>query len=273
VNYLRIARRFWWLVVAGLAAASLVLVLMVYRVERKWPPLLAKKAVPSYYATTELLVDSPTGPYIRTGTDRPIPVPRFSRSQESSQPTTTTAPTGATPTKALVDAANLFPLFVESDAVARIRIERFGVIPGIVRAKALYAVQGENRYRPSVLPVMQIAAYAQTPRNAVRLAEATARAFGIWLAREQSRAHVPAAQRIVVRQLRVPREAVARSGASYGLPALVAFAVFGAFLGLIVAVDRLLSRRGEQLDTASATGVADEAGQPNLTVASGSHSS
>jgi hypothetical protein len=272
VNYVRAVLRFWWLAVAGLAAALLVLVLTLYRVERAWPPVLVTKAVPSYLASTELLVDSPTGPYFRTAIDRQAPLPRVPRKQDSPTQTLTTE-TPVSPTKLLVDAANLFPLFIESDAVAQVRTERFGAIPGSVRAKALYATRGENRYRPSTLPVMQIAAVSRTPRNAIRLAEATARAFDIWLAREQARTHVPAKQRIVVSQLRVPREASKSGGTSSGLPALLALVVFGTFLGLTVVADRAFPRSGEQVVEASSAVEAEEGAHPNLTVASGSPSS
>jgi hypothetical protein len=272
MNYVRATLRFWWLALAGLAVASSVLLLMLYRVDRAWPPALVTKAVPSFLATTELLVDSPTGPYFRTATARQTPV-KILPGKGSPTPAVTTNQTSVAPTKPLVDAANLFPLFIESDAVARLRAERFGIIPGFVRAKALYAVQGQNRYRPSMLPVMQISAVSLTPNNAIRLAEATARAFGIWLTREQKSAKVPLAQRIVMRQLRVPQTATKLGGTHYGLPALLALGLLAAFLGLAVVADHVFPRR--ELEIAALPGVAGAEGevQPSLTVASRSQSS
>jgi hypothetical protein len=258
--------RFWWLVLAGLAVALFALTLMLFRIERVWPPLFVSKAVHSYLATTELLVDSPTDPYLRTGIAKQNPVTL--KPNRSASPSLTTEQATVAPTKALVDAANLFPLFVESDAVARIRMEHFGAIPGAVRAKALYAVQGTNRYRPSSLPVMQIAAVSGTPGNAIQLAERTAQAFNIWLTREQKRAHVPRAQQIIVRQLHVPREAVKQGGASFGLPALVALALFGAFLGLIAVADRMIPRKDEEAAGGMTLAEAQEVPQPSLSVAS-----
>lgn len=271
MNYFRAALRFWWVVLAGLAAAMAVLVLMLYRVERSWPPQFSSKSVPSYVARTELLVDSPTGPYLRTATARQTPLNLPGNRSSSPAPTVTTN-TSVAPTKPLIDAANLFPLFVESDAVARIRFERFGDIPGSVAAKALYATTGENRYRPSILPVMQIAAVSPTAADAIRLAEATARSFGVWLAREQRRAKVPPAQRIVVRQLRVPREALKQGGTQYGLPALLALVLFGGSLGLAVVTDHVFPRRREELVPGPSVADADGSSQPNLTVASRSQS-
>lgn len=273
MNYLRTALRFWWIVLAGLAAASLVLVLTLYRVKRTWPPVLVTKTAHSYLAQTELLVDSPTGPYIRTAVDKsPVTlVPKTHSSQPSGSGVTTTQ-TAAAPTKTLVDAANLFPLFVESDAVAQIRSQRFGDVEGTVSARALYASQGVNRYRPSVLPVMQIVAVAKKPQHAIRLAKTTAEAFDIWLTREQVRAKVPTGQRIVVRQLHEPRQAAKQGGTSYGLPALLALVVFGAFLGLIAVIDHLSPRREEELVALTGAGESDEVTHRSLTVASRSHS-
>jgi hypothetical protein len=274
MNYVRAALRFWWVVFAGLAAALSVLVLMLYRVERTWPPRFVTKAVPYYVASTELLVDSPTGPYLRTATARQTPVPAEKRgSTQSSSPTVTTTVTPVAPIKSLVDAANLYPLYIESDAVARLRAERFGEIPGSVSARGLYAAQGTNRYRPSVLPVMQITAVSNGPANAIRLAEATAQTFGVWLAREQGRAHVLPAERIIVRQLRVPRAAAKVGGTHYGLPGLLALALFGAFLGLAVVADHVFPRRKEEFAGAVIVTEPDKAAHPSLAVASKSQSS
>jgi hypothetical protein len=265
--------RFWWIGLAGVAAALGVLVLMLYHVKRIWPPLLVAKAIPSYLATTELLVDSPTGPYLRTAVSRQ-PTTKVSGSRSSSQqpPLTVTTNDAVAATKPLVDAANLFPIFVESDEVARIRFERYGDIPGAVQAKALYAAQGANRYRPSVLPVMQIAAVSRKPRNAIRLAEATAKAFQIWLATRQRNAHVPPAQRIIVRQLHAPQTAASLGGTHYGLPALVALALLGGFLGLAVVADHVFPRRPRVLAEAATPTEPDEASQRSIPVASRLHS-
>ena len=275
MNYVRAALRFWWIALVGAAAALSVLVLMVYRVERTWPPKFVKKSVPYFVASTELLVDSPTGPYFQTSTPRQSPVlPSVRGSARSSVPTTTTTTGASSPTqiKPLVDAANLFPLFIESDAVARLRTQLFGEIPGSISAKALYASQGENRYRPSVLPVVQITAVSNGPRNAIRLAEATARGFDVWLAREQQSKRVPPEQRIIVRQLREPRDASKIGDTHYGLPGLLAFAVFCAFLGLAVVIDHFFPRR-EEATAAALVPEAEDETQPSLTVASRSQSS
>jgi hypothetical protein len=261
-------------VLAGVAAALLVLLLSTYRVQRTFPPRFAKKALPYFVASTQLLVDSPTGPYVQTGATRAPVVPSIRGATHSSPvQTTTTTATPPTQIKPLVDAANLFPIFIESDAVTRLRIKKYGEIPGIVSAKALYASQGQNRYRPSSLPVIQITAVSNGPAKAIRLAEETTHAFDSWLADEQKSKHVPLNQRIIISELHGAAESATKQGGTrYGLPAILALGVFGAFVGLAVLIDHLLPRRKELLPARTVAAGSEEETQPSLTVASRSHS-
>jgi hypothetical protein len=275
MNYFRAALRFWWLLLAGAAVGSLVLLVSVYRVEKKWPPRFVTKNPPTFTATTELLVDSPSGPYLRTATDKPTSIKGLATKNgaSSSAPTVTTEQGPAVPTKPLVDAANLYPLYIESDEVARLRIKRFGNIPGSIDAKALYSVRSQNRYRPSTLPVIQITGTAKRPKNAVALAEATAKAFTSWLGQRQAQAHIPPIQRIIVLPLHAATHAARQSGTHYGLPLLLAFVVFGAFVGLAVVLDHMFPRRPDAAAVGAEVGEAEEEAPPSLSVASRSHSS
>lgn len=243
--------RFWWLLLLGIVAGAVTATVMVYRVELGWPPeippQLTERTAMTYQASTELLVDSPTGPYLQAGVrlTEPAGAPGKSSAQEGASPAAASQsePTVIADRKALVEAANLYPLLIESDEVAAIRERTLGPLPGRVRAKALYSLQGENRFRPSVLPVIQIAAAAPSPAAAIRLTQGTAKAFTVWLARKQKQAKVPPRQRVVVRQLRVPRAAIATGGPSYGLPLLAAVAVFGMFAALAIILHRSFPRR------------------------------
>jgi hypothetical protein len=240
MNYLRAAKRFWWIVLFGVAMACLTGLGLLYRVKSVMPPKLVNKSKPVFVASTELLVDSPTDPYLRTASKQVTPP----RSTKTGRTQTTTSPlsTGsAVDTKTLIDAANLFPLFVESDEVVAIRRKLIGDIPGTVQAKALYSTQGVNRFRPSVIPVMQISASAPRPKFAIALAGGTARAFDLWLKRRQDSAKIPAAQRIVVHQLHAPRQAVATGGPAYGLPGLASLGVLGLFIALAVLLDQRIA--------------------------------
>ena len=167
--------------------------------------------------------------------------PTSGESPSSEAPTQTQVPT-LTDTKSLVDAANLLPLIVTSDDVAAIREKLVGEVRGTVTAKALFASQGANRYRPSTVPVMEVVAVARRPNPAVRLAEGTSSALRVWLTREQTRSRIPPNQRIVLRPLQTAT-ATRTGGAGKGLPILVGLAILAAFAGAAILLDRAWPRR------------------------------
>jgi hypothetical protein len=245
MNYIRSIRRYWWVVLFGAAVACLTAILLVYHVKSVAPPKLVKKAKPSFTATTELLVDSASGPYLQAPARQATPA---QRSVKGAKPPTSTTATAQQPavvdTKSLVSAANLFPLFVESDAVYNLRRKLVGDIPGTVSARALYSSQATNRFRPSPIPVMQISATAPRPKFAIALAIGTARAFEKWLEQRQNAAKIPANQRIIVRPLHAPRGAVATGGTAYALPGLAAAVILALFAALAVLLDQRRGTRG-----------------------------
>jgi hypothetical protein len=245
-QYLRATWRFKWLLLPGIAAALMVWILLLYQVKALSPLKLVQRAQPSYVASTQLLVDSPTSPYLRADAKQisPTPAARGGSHPPGSTNQTSTSPVPVvTDAKSLVNAANLFPLFIESDAVAAIRARLIGYVPGSVVAKALFSLENANKFRPSTLPVMQIVARSPQPEGAVRLADGTARAFRIWLTTKQQRAHVPMDQRIIVSALNVSSSAVKTGGPSYGLPLIAALAVLAAFVGMAIVADRTWPRR------------------------------
>jgi hypothetical protein len=235
-SFTRNARALWrfgWLIVIGACIAALVPMLMLYK--PKWPP--TPRTRPSYVAKTQILVDSPTGPFLRT---QPKIVGQ-SQGRNDTPPSKNPVVPSVSDTRSLVEAANLFPLLVTSDEVAAIREKRVGVIRGTVTAKALFASQGVNRYRPGSVPVMEITAVARHPKPALRLATGTATAFEIWLADRQEQSNIPPNQRIVLRPIQAA--AVAKTGsAGKGLPMLVGLAILAAFIGLAIALDRARPR-------------------------------
>ena len=70
MNYARAIRRFLWIVLFGVAMAGLTGLLLLFKVDRAWPPKLSKRAQLSYVASTQLLVDSPSGPYLQTAVSK-----------------------------------------------------------------------------------------------------------------------------------------------------------------------------------------------------------
>ena len=250
----RAAKRFWWLVLIGVLAAGLTGLVLLYKVERFVPPKLEKRAKTTYAATTELLVDSPTDPYLRVATTtKPTSPPRIQPSKTKTATTSETKP-AATPlptdtsvdTQTLIDAANLFPLLVKSDAVTAIRRRLVGELPGTVEAKAIYASQGLNRFRPSKIPVIQISAVSRRPKSAIALAEGTANAFELWLRDKQVGAKIPRAQRIVLRELHAARHATAQGGPSYSLLALASLGVLALFVALAILLDQQRPRAARE---------------------------
>jgi hypothetical protein len=241
MSYFRAARRFWWIVVLGVLAAGITGLALLYKVDTFVPPHLVQRAKTTHVATTELLVDSPSDPYLRVAITTQVPP---GRAQSAKTKTSATKPPLTTEssvdTKTLIDAANLFPLFVKSDAVLAIRRRLVGEIPGVVEAKALYATQGLNRFRPSKIPVIQITAVSPKPKQAIALAEGTANAFELWLRQKQVGTKIPPAQRIVIRELHAADSTTAKGGPSYSLVVLAGLGVLALFLAAAVLLDQQL---------------------------------
>jgi hypothetical protein len=262
--YLRALWRFKWIVLLGVVVAVLTPVPLLYHLRPLQHGKFVSRSQVSYIAGTQLIVNNPTSPYLRAdlSTIQPSTTPRVvvKKPQAPKNATTTTAakpaqPSSSSPsantniaanTRQLIQAANLFPVFILSDEVSILREQMVGHIAGAVTAKALYSLQSPNKYRPSALPIIQILANAPKPENAVKLANSTARAFNLWLVRKQNRSNVPYQQRIIVRPLNVADRARATGGPSYSLPVIAALAVFALFCGIAVILDRQLPKRQEE---------------------------
>ena len=146
------------------------------------------------------------------------------------------ASTAAPDTEALVNAANLYPLLIESDRIKTIREAQAGTIPGSVTANALNSSTNTfGVYKPSSLPVVEVKATSRTAANASLLATATVAAFQTWIREQQRGAGIPSAQRITVQQLQTPA-LTTTGGPSWGLPL---------FVGALVAA-RVLRPRGDR---------------------------
>ena len=237
--------RFWWLVVAGLVAGAITAAVV-----------LKAEAAPTRVATTKILVNSPSEPYLRTqqtgvspqvSTVHPARSRRGGKSKAGLQPAPKLQAGSATApdTSTLVTAANLYPLLIKSRAVERLRDWLYGRLPGKLTAKALNATTNTyGVYRPSTLPVVEVTATARSSRKARRLLDATVAAFGRWIVTQQRLAHIPRAQRISVQQLDVPALSTT-GGRSKGLPIFVGALVFLAFCGAAIVADRARPARAE----------------------------
>jgi uncharacterized protein involved in exopolysaccharide biosynthesis len=202
--------RFWWLVVAGIAAGALA-ALLVYSLQSE-----AK-----HTATTRVFVNSPSAPYLRTQQSQAAtPKVRTVRNATGGTRTVKQPPaisSEAPDTQTLVNAANLYPLLIESDRISSIREAQAGTIPGTVKANALNSSTNTfGVFRPSSLPVVEVKATSGTANNASKLATATVDAFRTWIVDQQRGAGIPSAQRITVPALpgsRMLAQIATRSGA------------------------------------------------------------
>ena len=92
-------------------------------------------------ATTRVFVSSPSAPYLRTQQTQAL-APRVRTVRNATGGTRTvqqppSASSEAPDTQTLVNAANLYPLLIESDRIKAIREAQAGKIPGTVKANAL----------------------------------------------------------------------------------------------------------------------------------------
>lgn len=218
--------RYWWVAALGLVVAIGAGVLAVS----------AEREPYRYTATAQIFLTSPDAPYYRTGITseqlRELPNGEDQRVVDTNPPDTDT----------LVQAANLYPLLVESDDVAAAREQQFGRVPGTVEARAIFSVETASRYRETSVPVIEISGTSGSPENAVKLADDTVQAFGGWITAQQDAAGVKESQRILIEPLASAQVTATDGGPSYAIPFLIAAAVFLAFCGLAVMLDSLARR-------------------------------
>lgn len=232
--------RFWWVLVIGLAVAVFAAVLVYDRESGK-----------KYTGTTRLFVNAPSAPYLRTvqtQVTQQSPKVKTVRTKVrgKSSPTVTVKPvaqppavTSAAPdTQTLVNAANLYPLLIESDQIARLRESLYGVTPGKLTANALNSSTNTyGVYHPSPLPIIEVVATSHTRANAGKLAQDTVLTFGKWITTTQKAAGVPASQRIAVQELQEP-VLTSTAGPSKGLPLFIGALIVLAACGIAVLFDR-----------------------------------
>jgi hypothetical protein len=252
--------RFWWLVLAGIAAGALV-ALVVFNLESS-----AK-----HTATARVFVNSQSQLYLRTQQTTVQPQPAKVRPVRGStgvilksvqQPATSSSE--APQTQTLVNAANLFPLLIESDRIKTLREARVGKIPGTVKANALNASTNTfGVFRPSSLPIVEVKATSATAGNASLLASSTVAAFATWLHQQQKGAGIPSAQRITVQQLASPA-LTTTGGPSYGLPLFIGALVLLGFCGLAVIADNARPARPRAEATTRPEPARSAAASPHL---------
>ena len=235
--------RFWWIVLFGLVAGGAAAV-AIYSLE----------APAKHTATARLMVNSPAAPYLRT--QQPLLKAQATRVGGVGKAKLQSITQQAPDTQTLVNAANLYPLLIESDRIAQLREVQTGPIQGTIKAAALNA--STNTYgvfRPSVLPVIEVKATSKHSADAEELATETIAAFSRWMVAEQRTHGIPVSQRIAVQQLKRPALATT-GGPSYGLPLFVGVLVLLGFCGLAVVADHAWPATAEARTRETAPGTA-----------------
>jgi hypothetical protein len=225
--------RYWWVLLIGLLGAAGVGVVAVY----------AKQEPLSYLASARVLVTSSDAPYYRTS------VTTVTQRGAATAPDSTILNTNPPDVQTLVRAANLYPILIESDLVVTEREDLFGVLPGVVDARAVFAIETANRFEQSSIPVIQISATAARPADATAMADATVSAFTSWIGKQQAESGVKDEERVLIAPLSSARVENTIGGPVYGIPTLLAIAVFLGFCGLAVLLDALSRRAQLQVAT------------------------
>ena len=253
-GYVQALQRFWWVLVIGLVFALLAALSARFSIGIL-PPSLDEKDPVTWTAESRLLITSSENPHFRAQKTVDVPQgPPVETTEETGgtdggeqsgdDPGLRTVPVSSPPDlNTIVRNANTYPYIIESDEVAEYRRERFGELPGAVQALGVTSVVTANRIELTEIPIIRLIAVADTPEDAVGLADKTGKAFIGWLEQFQGENEIDPRDRMVVEQLNVPTGAVASAGPSTSLPVLVFIVVFAAFCVLAILLDRLLPPR------------------------------
>jgi ribosomal protein L32 len=252
-SYAGALRRFWWVLVIGLLFAMFAALSARFTVSF-FPPSLEEKEEVSYTAEARLLVNSASNPHYRAKETTFVEQPPLGGGSDSTDSDSTDGSAEETEPRlvpftqppdinTIIRNANTYPFIIESDRVADYRRRQFGELPGTVTAIGATSVVTANRVELSEIPVIRLVAVAESPDDAVALADKTGKAFIGWLEQEQIDDKIRREDRMVVEQLTIPRGAVASEGPSTSLPILVFVVVLAAFCVLAILLDRLVPHR------------------------------
>ena len=186
-------------------------------------------------------MNSSSAPYLRTQQSQAT-APRVRTVRKAGGGTRTvqqpsTASTAAPDTETLVNAANLYPLLIESDRIKTIREAQAGTIPGTVTANALNSSTNTfGVYRPSLAARRRDQGDLAHGRERLDAGDRDRGRLPDLDPDQQRSAGIPSAQRITVTQLQEP-VLTTTGGPSLGLPLFVGALVLLGFCGLAVIVD------------------------------------
>ncbi len=229
--YARVLWRFKWLVALGFVLAASLGVLSVVQVRSDG---LTYRQSELWTSTTRLGVTQNGFPWGRLLAQE---VPTDVQAERLGIPL-------ADPNR-LNTLAVLYAELATSDPVRRQMLEDGPLLGKII---ATPVVVGENRV---MLPFIDVAAIATSPRGAVTLAQRAADAFGVFMRDQQAANRVPAADRVIVQQLVRPRPPKLFQPRSKTMPVVVFLAVMFATVGLAFLLENLRPPRRPEEDEQS----------------------
>jgi hypothetical protein len=215
---MRVLRRYWWLLLIGLVIGEVVALVGAR----------AKSVPVTVTAESTVLVTSSDATYYRTD---PL--------SDASQ-----APNTDSSNRALVDAANLYPLLIQSDRIVKLREQMFGHTSGEIQARAIFSSQTSAGFRASSIPVIQIDSASPSKASALKLADQTVAAFGEYIRGQQKAAKVAPGERVRIQQLTAAHVIDTKGGTSYGLAGILGLAILIAFGALAFMLDSVAGRAG-----------------------------
>jgi hypothetical protein len=130
--------------------------------------------------------------------------------------------------------AILYAQLATSDPIRKIMRED-GPVNGVVMAAPVLALNNPG----NPLPIISLAGVSSSPAGAEALAVRITAAIQEYLRRQQVANHIPAADRIEVQVLEVPRAAVLFQGRSKTLPIVVFLALITATVGLAFVLENV----------------------------------
>jgi hypothetical protein len=228
-QYLRVAWRFKYLVLAGFVAATALAVLSVARVSLDHGLKLSYRAPATYKSQTTLLITQPGFPWGRT-VSRYIP-----GDQKTGQP--------SVPASDPVRLATLTGLYAQlatnDNILARLTPDerRYGTLTVTAVPAPAYTASG-------VLPLLKLEATGPSRAGAVALARRATAAFQGWLRDEQDRGAIPPDDRVQVQVAISASKPVIAVKPKKTTAAVVFLTIMAAVLGLAMVLENLRPRSG-----------------------------
>ena len=212
----RVMWRFRLVIVAGLALATSLSILTVFKVRFDGAtPRVTYRQQEVWQGYTTLLVTPKGFPYGRTNIDENEDPSRYG------------------------SLAVIYARLATSDPVQRI-VLRSGPIRGLIDATFVSATPMNPQGPP--LPMIMVSGTGQTPAQAGRLATRTATAFLTYLAQQQQKNAIPPDKRVRVQIVNRQQVPVLLDGRSKTLPIVTFLTVMLAAVGLVFILENLRPR-------------------------------